>query len=89
MINIGEKYKLQRDAHCWILHEARLGRDRHGNPKTNWRTTYHADLRQAANKIIASACEGCDTAQEMLTATDNAARRVESALTELAETDHD
>lgn len=85
MIQLSEDYKVERDQRCWILYTATQGRDRHGNPKTHWRETYHGTLEQVANKIADSACEARASVQEIKEAVEQAAARIEAAVKQATE----
>lgn len=50
MIN-NELIRLKRDTYQWVLEIARQGRDKDGNAKTQWDTSYHATLEQVASNI--------------------------------------
>jgi len=85
IVALSENYKVERDRYNWMLHSAYIGKDRNGNAKTHWHTTYHADFRQIANRICTHEAEAAQSLADMVQSFDSAAERIESAMQQLAD----
>ena len=61
MIRITDRWAVHRDAQQWVLTETYNGEDKHGNPKTHTRESYHPWLDVAIRYAADKDCEGAET----------------------------
>ena len=58
MIKLTEQFSIYRDKYNWILVELVEGKDKHGNPKTHPRETYHPWFDSAVRYAADHSCQG-------------------------------
>ena len=51
---VNDTFTITKDKYQFVLSQQVEGKDKHGNPKESFKTSYHATLRQVSDKIIAS-----------------------------------
>ena len=60
MLKINDRFETERDKYQWLLHEWTDGQDKHGNPKKQRKTTYHASLKQVCETVIDRQAGDCE-----------------------------
>lgn len=65
MLYINEDYECERYKYGWKLYRWRDGKDKHGNPKRSYRTTYHGTLRQVCQAVLDSTMGNAGSIEEM------------------------
>ena len=60
MLKINDRFETERDKYQWLLHEWTDGQDKHGNPKKQRKTTYHASLKQVCEAVIDRQAGDCE-----------------------------
>lgn len=67
VIRINEDFSVERDSHCWHLHQWRDGKNpRTGEPTRAKRTTYHATLEQVARAVLDRSAGEAESMEELL-----------------------
>jgi len=88
VVVLSDSYKVEKDSKCWMLHTAYEGKDKNGNKKTNWHTTFHASLKQVADRVCSREAEEANSLHELLQAFEDAASRIENCIEGMVEVDH-
>jgi len=87
-MKIDDRFEVERDTYCWMLHDWRDGKDRDGNPKRMKRTTYHRDLVQVSEVILDRTAGECRALSELPTLlkaqTDRIVQAIEKARRDVA-----
>ena len=65
VIIFNDTYSMEKDEHCWHLHEKYMGKDKEGGDKEKKRTTYHSNIKQVCAAILNDAAGHCAAAVEM------------------------
>lgn len=82
-MKIDDRFEVERDTYCWMLHDWRDGKGRDGNHKRTKRTTYHRDLMQVHEAILNRAAGECQVLSELptllKTQTDRVVQAIEKA----------
>ena len=65
MIKVNDRFSFERDKYQWVLHEKRLGKDKHGNDKIHVDISFHGNLYQTAEAIINSEAGECESIEEL------------------------
>lgn len=64
-MKIDERFEVERDTYCWMLHDWRDGKGKDGNPKRTKRTTYHRDLLQVHEVILNRTAGECQVLADL------------------------
>ena len=79
-MKINNKFKAEWDGRQWILTEAYEGKDKQGAPKTHFKESYHATLRQVSKYIINSTAAACASLEQVIDAMEKAEWKLEGDL---------
>lgn len=79
-MKIDDRFELERDTYCWMLHDWRDGKTREGKPTRTKRTTYHRDLIQVHETILNRTAGECTALAEIVAAMKSQTDRVVQAI---------
>ena len=79
MFKINDTFRVEKDAHNWILVEKYMGTDKKGNEKEKERETYHSTLERLLHSMLDKAIEG-DTLDKILEAIEGAKFDIRTSL---------
>jgi phosphoribosylaminoimidazole-succinocarboxamide synthase len=68
MIIINEKFSTERDKYQWLLHEAKQGASKEGEPIVTTSTSYHSNLKAVCNEVANRQLGECESAEEVAAA---------------------
>lgn len=61
-----EDFKINKYAEGWSVDSPYDGQDKQGNPKTQYRQTYHPNLKQCLGKVREQMAKGCESVEELI-----------------------
>ena len=61
-----EGFKINKYAEGWSVDTPREGKDKDGNPKTQYRQTYHPNLAQCLGKVRKELSKDCESVAELI-----------------------
>ena len=65
MIIINEKFSTERDKYQWLLHEAKQGTSKEGEPILTTSTSYHSNLKAVCNEVANRQLGECESVKEV------------------------
>ena len=68
MIIINERFSTERDKYQWLLHEAKEGTSKDGDPIITTNTSYHPSLQFVCNEVANRQLGDCESVKDIAAA---------------------